>query len=152
MAGRHAGQAHRPHGVAVVGVEDHPRIVGRGRLLDRGVSDQIAEFLRQPVFALGVVIAEHPGAGGGQGQLQPPGAGVGLVAGQRQVGDVLAEAIHLVAPGLQPASAAVKDPRVPPVALGGQVAHFRLGRAFFAGQPLADGVVDLPVILMLDEA
>ena len=86
-----AGLAHRTHGVAVVRMEDHPRIVRRRGGLDSLFTEDIAELRRQPVFALEVVVAEHSGAGGGERQLQPSRAGVGFVAGLGQVGDALAE-------------------------------------------------------------
>ena len=121
-----------------------------GGRVERALPQQVAEFRRQPVFALGVVEAEDARAGGGQRQLQAARAVVCLVTRLRQIRDVLAEAVHLVAAGLQLAAGAVKHPQVAPAAVAGAVADQRLVGAFLAGQALADGGVDVAVVLVLD--
>ena len=131
-------------------MEDGARVLGGGGDFQHVGADDLAELRRHPIVGRGVVVAEDAGAGGRQRQLQPLGVGVGLVAGLGQVGDVLAEAVHLIAAGLELAAAAVEHTQVPPAAVGRSVAHIGLGGAFLARQAFADGGVDGAVVLVLN--
>jgi len=133
-------------------MEDRHAGVGRLHRLDGEGAGHVAGFLRQPIGVRRVVEHEDAGLGGGERELQPLGADVGLVPGFGERGDVLGQAVEFVAARLQPPAAAVDDAQMPPAADRIAIAHLGLGHALAAGQAVTDGVVGGPIVGMLDLA